>query len=248
LKTKQFKAFEVEVKANTEKRTIEAYASTFGNRDLGGDVVQKGAFSKTIAERFAGGAKNGVKVLWQHMPSMPLGLPIHMEEDSKGLYTISKISKTDWGDRALQLADDKVVDKTSIGYDVIKDDYSSAGDRLLKELKLYEYSLVTFPMNEQADILGTKSMDQLTGLLHEVGVTDMGQLFAGKAGAVMSAANIDKVKRAISALEEVLTAAGVEPGSKSTQQDSEKHKFIIEEEVDPQELQSILSMVKGIKL
>jgi uncharacterized protein len=246
MNTKQFKAFEVEIKANSSKREIEAYASTFGNRDLGGDVVQKGAFSKTIAERFAGGAKNGIKVLWQHMPSMPLGLPIHMEEDSKGLYTVSKISKTDWGDRALELAQDKVVDKTSIGYDVIKDDYSSAGDRLLKELKLYEYSLVTFPMNEQADILGTKSLEDLTSLLSSVGAADMGQLFQAKAGAVMSQANVDLVKRAIEALSEVLTAAGVEPGKGSTQQGSVKD--MIEEEVNPQELQLILNSIKSIKI
>jgi uncharacterized protein len=247
MNTKQFKAFEVEIKANSSKREIEAYASTFGNRDLGGDVVQKGAFAKTIAERFAGGAKNGIKVLWQHMPSMPLGLPIHMEEDSKGLYTVSKISKTDWGDRALELVNDKVVDKTSIGYDVIKDDYSTAGDRLLKELKLYEYSLVTFPMNEQADILGSKSLDNLAELLGQVGATDMGQLFSNqKAGAVMSQGNVDLVKRAIEALNELLTAAGVEPGKGSTQQSSVKD--MIEEEINPQELQLILNSIKSIKI
>jgi uncharacterized protein len=246
MKTKQFKAFDVEVKANVEKRTIEAYASTFGNRDLVGDVVTKGAFAKTIAERFAGGAKNGVKVLWQHLPTMPIGLPIHMEEDSKGLYTVSKISKTDWGDRALTLAADKVVDKTSIGYDVIKDEYSSGGERLLKELKLYEYSLVTFPANPDADILGTKSMEQLTNLLDQVGAADMGQLFTNtKAGAVMSQANIDHVKRAVEALNEVLAAAGVEPGGKSTQPGTVKD--IIEEEVNPQELQLILNSIKSIK-
>jgi len=179
------------------------------------------------------------------MPSMPLGLPIHIEEDSKGLYTVSKISKTARGDEALELVNDKVVDKMSIGYDVIKDDYSTAGDRLLKELKLYEYSLVTFPMNEQADILGSKSLEDLTALLNQVGAADMGQLFQSKAGAVMSAANIDLVKRAIEALSEVLTVAGVEPG-KSTQQSNVKG--IIEEEIDPQELQLILNSIKAIKI
>lgn len=246
MKTKQFKALEIEIKANTSKREIEAYASTYGNRDLVGDIVVKGAFAKTLSERFAGGSKNGVKVLWQHMPSMPIGLPIHMEEDSKGLYTVSKLSKTDWGDRALELVNDKVVDKMSIGYDVIKDDYSTDGNRLLKELKLYEYSLVTFPANEQADILGSKSMEQLTELLSQVGAADMSQLFSNqKAGAVMSQANIDHVKRAIEALNEVLAAAGVEPG-KSTQPGN--GKSIIDEEVNPQELQLILQSIKQIKI
>jgi len=245
IKTKQFKAFDVEIKADGDKRQVEAYASTFGNRDLGGDVVQKGAFAKTIMERFAGGAKNGVKVLWQHMPSMPLGIPIHMEEDSKGLYTVSKISKTARGDEALELVRDKVVDKMSIGYDVIKDDYSTAGDRLLKELKLYEYSLVTFPMNEQADILGSKSFQDLAGLLETVGAADMGQLFTNqKAGAVMSQANLDLVKRAVDALSELLVVAGVEP-EMSTQPDGKKNQIV--EEVDPQELQSILDTIRGFR-
>lgn len=240
---KEFKALNIEIKANENKREIEAYASTFGNADLVNDIVMKGSFSKTLNERFAGGSRNGIKVLWQHMPSMPLGLPIHMEEDSKGLYTVSRISKTARGDEAIELVKDKVVDKMSIGYDVIKDDYNSEGARLLKELKLYEYSLVTFPANEQADILGAKSMDQLSGLLEIVGVSDMGGLFSSKAGAVMSAANIDKVKRAIEALNEILSAAGVEPG-KSTQQSNVKN--IIDEEINPQELQLILESVKSI--
>lgn len=246
MNTKQFKAFEVEIKANSTKREIEAYASTFGNKDLVNDVVVKGAFAKTLMDRFAGGSKNNVKVLWQHMPSMPVGLPIHMEEDSKGLYTVSKISKTDLGNMALTLAEDKVVDKMSIGYDVIKDEYSTEGSRLLKELKLYEYSLVTFPANEQADILGTKSMEQLASLLSQVGAADMSQLFSSqKAGAVLSSGNIDLVKKAIEALSEVLTAAGVEPG-KSTQQGSVKH--IIEEEISPKELEAILNSIKGIRI
>jgi HK97 family phage prohead protease len=242
--SKLFKALNIEIKANSSKREVEAYASTFGNKDLVGDIVVKGAFSKTISEKFASGAKNDIKVLWQHMPSMPIGLPIHMEEDSKGLYTVSKLSNTRAADEALALVQDKVVDKMSIGYDVIKDEYSTEGARLLKELKLYEYSLVTFPANEQADILGSKSMEQLTTLLTQVGAADMSQLFTTKAGAVLSKQNVDLLQKAIEALQEVLTVAGVEPG-KSTQPGSVKD---IEEEINPQELQLILNSIKGIRI
>jgi HK97 family phage prohead protease len=243
--SKLFKALNIEIKANSSKREVEAYASTFGNKDLVGDIVVKGAFSKTISEKFASGAKNDIKVLWQHMPSMPIGLPIHMEEDSKGLYTVSKLSNTRAADEALSLVQDKVVDKMSIGYDVIKDEYSTEGARLLKELKLYEYSLVTFPANEQADILGSKSLEQLTTLLSQVGAADMGQLFSNtKAGAILSKANIDLLQKAIEALNEVLTVAGVEPG-KATQPGSVKD---IEEEINPQELQLILNSIKGMKI
>lgn len=240
------KSFEVEIKADTNKRTIEAYASTFGNKDLGGDVVQKGAFAKTIQERFDQGRKNGIKVLWQHNMHMPIGLPIHMEEDSKGLLTVSKISNTDWGNRALELAKDRVVDKTSIGYDVIKDDYSTDGARLLQELKLYEYSLVTFPMNEAADVLGVKAlgdMAQLTSLLDTVGAKDLTELLQDhqKAGAVLSSGNVAKIKNAITALTEVLSVAGVEPVKSATQQTGSEL-----DSINPHDLQLILADVKRI--
>jgi len=53
-----------------EKYEFEGYASTFGNEDLVGDIVEKGAFKKTIQERLP---KNLIKVLWQHYD--PMGVP-----------------------------------------------------------------------------------------------------------------------------------------------------------------------------
>jgi len=141
-----------EYKANADKREFEGYASTW-DRDLGGDQIEKGAFKKTIKERFP---QNKVKILWQH--NEPIGLPTHMEEDSKGLYVKGRISKTRLGDEALELIKDGVVDQMSIGYDVVGDDISEDGQtRFLKELVLYEFSPVTFPMNPNADIVSVKT-------------------------------------------------------------------------------------------
>ena len=47
-------------------------------------------------------------------------MPVHMEEDSKGLLTVSKISRTKAGDEAIQLVADGVASHMSIGYDTIK--------------------------------------------------------------------------------------------------------------------------------
>lgn len=152
----KYKAITMETKVNHEKRLIEGYASTFGNKDRVDDIVQPGAFKKTISERFDDGRKKDIKVLWQHFH--PIGLPIHMEEDEKGLYTVSKIANTPQGDEALALAAEGVIDKMSIGYDIIKSEPKGKVN-LLHELKLYEYSLVTFPANEEASILSaTKGM------------------------------------------------------------------------------------------
>jgi HK97 family phage prohead protease len=135
-----------------EGRTFKGYASTY-DKDLGGDVIAPGAFAKTLAER---GAR--VKVLWQH--SEPIGRPVDMREDGKGLYVEAKISNTRLGDEALELMRDGVIDQMSIGYSVPqgKSEYQEDGTRLIKELKLYEFSAVTFPMNEAAIITGVKSL------------------------------------------------------------------------------------------
>jgi HK97 family phage prohead protease len=135
-----------------EGRTFRGYASTY-DKDLGGDIIVRGAFQKTLAER---GSR--VKVLWQH--SEPIGKPKEMREDDKGLYVEAMISKTRLGDEALELMRDGVIDQMSIGYSIPagKSDMDESGTRIIKELKLYEFSAVTFPMNEAAIITGVKTI------------------------------------------------------------------------------------------
>src|SRR5699024_10780708 len=127
-----------------EGRTFSGYASTW-DKDLGGDIIAKGAFAKTLSER-----AGRVKVLWQH--SEPIGNPVSMREDERGLFVEAQLSKTRLGDEALELMRDGVIDQMSIGYSVPegKSERDSDGNRLIKELKLYEFSAVTFPMNEAA--------------------------------------------------------------------------------------------------
>ena len=136
---------------NVGARTFAGYASTF-DEDLGGDIISKGAFNKTM-ER-----KDRVKVLWQH--NEPIGKSVDMRTDSKGLYVEGKISKTRLGDEAIELMQDGVIDQMSIGFSIPngKSEYNEKGNRLIHEVKLFEYSLVTFPMNEKAIITSVKSV------------------------------------------------------------------------------------------
>ena len=57
-----------------------------------------------------------------------------------------------------------------IGYDPVVVDSSRAneGIRILKEVKLWEYSLVPFPMNAEALISGVKGLDEFESRLREV--------------------------------------------------------------------------------
>lgn len=149
--TKEF-TFEIK-QLDAEERTFEGYASIFGNVDAYNDIVQQGAFKKTLQER-----GNNIKILWQHDPTKPIGKVVEAKEDKVGLKVKGKISETDPGNEALQLMRDGVIGELSIGYDTIKRDYDEEGHRLLKEIKLYEVSPVTFPANNQAVVTAVKSV------------------------------------------------------------------------------------------
>lgn len=153
------KSFELEIKDADSNGMIRGYASTFGNIDQGLDVVDKGAFKKSIKE-----SKGLFPILADHNPSKQIGWNLRAEEDDKGLYVEGKL------DLNVQDAREKYsLAKTamengakmglSIGYMTIKaePDRQQISVRRLKELKLFEYSIVTFPMNTSAMITAMKS-------------------------------------------------------------------------------------------
>lgn len=144
---------------DVDKKTgiVTGYYAAFNNVDLGGDLIEPGAFAKTIAERGPQGA-NRVMFLGEHDTYQKLGKPQVLKEDSYGLYHESKISQTTRGKDALILVDDGVWDSFSIGYRTITENRVNDVNHL-KELYLYEGSLVTFPMNENAILTGVKSVD-----------------------------------------------------------------------------------------
>ena len=147
-----------------EGRTVEGYAAVFGNIDQGNDIIHPGAFAKTLVER-----GNKVRFLWQHDMHEPIGRPLELREDASGLFIKAIVSDTARGRDALALMRDNAISGLSIGYDAIPGgtDYSKedgTGVRNLRELRLWEFSLVTFPMNELANVTalkdnGDKSID-----------------------------------------------------------------------------------------
>lgn len=167
--------------------TIEGYAAGILNIDRAGDMILPGAFTDTIADFL----KEGV-VCWQHNWDMPIGKPLEAREDSYGLFSKARISKTQTGQDCMTLIRDGVVNKLSIGYrvkdyqwvdrngllayltgsglsaakqaDILRQYDEADLDELflLKKIKLYEYSPVTIPANPNATITGAKSL--LAGL------------------------------------------------------------------------------------
>lgn len=149
--TKEHKDFAFEIKEIDDGGKFTGLASTYGNRDAGGDVVQKGAFDKTIAER-----GDEVVILWQHDAKMPIGLG-KLEDSDKGLliHGVLDLELSDAKDAYRRLKS-KLVKGLSIGFRTMKEDVKD-GVRFLKEIKLYEVSLVTFPMNESAIVTAVKA-------------------------------------------------------------------------------------------
>ena len=140
---------------NEENGEFSGYAAVFDTVDDGGDVIEKGAFTKTIAENF-----DRIKILSQHQDfDLPIGKPLELREDDKGLFIRAKISNTQKGKDIQTLLRDGVLNELSIGYDAV-DFYFDGNIRHLKELHLWEVSVVTWAMNEQAQISEVKSLAQ----------------------------------------------------------------------------------------
>lgn len=161
--TREYKSFKFELESADESGEFSGYAAVFGNKDSGGDIIEKGAFSKTIREDF-----DRIKILSQHTDcELPIGKPLELREDDKGLFIRGKISDTAKGRDIQTLMKDGVLNELSIGYDAVEFDYDSEqGVRRLKEIKLWEVSIVTWAMNDQAKIDEVKSL--VEGLRTEV--------------------------------------------------------------------------------
>jgi len=131
------------------------YASVFGKVDHYDDIVAAGAFTKTLQER------PKVKVLWQHNPSMPIGAPTAMREDGYGLLVDFDLNlEVEKGREAYSLLKQGAIDGISIGFETLKDEMDrESGIRTIKEVRLWEFSVVTFQAQEAAMVTSIKNLD-----------------------------------------------------------------------------------------
>jgi len=151
----------------SDGHVIEGYASLFGASDQGGDVVQKGAYARSLKGLSDQG--RSVKMLWQHDPAHPIGVWDELREDGKGLWVRGRIlDAVEKGREAAALIGAGAIDGLSIGYRTVRATKDDRGQRLLNEVELWEVSLVTFPMLPQARV-GSQKADEAKGdFLHEL--------------------------------------------------------------------------------
>lgn len=138
------------IDADEKSGMVKGYGSVFGNIDSDGDIINKGAYTKTISE-------NGkrVKYLYQHDMDKPLGKMVDLYEDEKGLVFEASIPKTQLGTDVIELMKAGVITENSVG--ILPITKEIIGDnRHINEVKLFEISAVTLAANDQAMILDVK--------------------------------------------------------------------------------------------
>lgn len=150
----------LEIKA-LDDRQFEGHGSVFGNVDLGGDVVVKGAFKRSLAQHRKTGKYP--PMFWMHDPSRVAGKWLEMDEDAHGLKVRGELARTPLGDEMHELLKMDAVSGMSIGFQTVDQDYDDDGNRLLKEIDLWELSLVSLPMNPMAQIAHVKSQLSAAG-------------------------------------------------------------------------------------
>ena len=89
MKNLKFKNFDItETKADESGNlTISGYGAVFGNVDSYGDIIERGAFAKTLIER-----KDRIAFCYQHDIWNPIGKIESISEDEKGLKLTVKLS------------------------------------------------------------------------------------------------------------------------------------------------------------
>lgn len=148
-----------EIKAVDDKGAFEGYGSVFGVEDSYGDIVDPGAFKESLSRHKKSGTMPAL--LWQHDAREPVGLWESMKEDSHGLHVRGRLLVDDdpVARRAHAHLKAGSVSGLSIGFMLKKYEIDEDEEVThLKEIDLWETSIVTFPANDAARVSVVKSL------------------------------------------------------------------------------------------
>lgn len=137
----------------TEEGLIRGYITKFNEIDSYNSLTVKGAFSQTLEQ-----VKQGrvIPFLWQHDQREPIGKFLSFEETSEGIIGTCLLDlNVQKAQEAYSLVKNGIITGLSIGARVLSSDYENYDDKIvevLKDLELFEVSLVTFPACDGARI------------------------------------------------------------------------------------------------
>ncbi len=157
-------------KFEVNDRNIAGYPIVWGEKNSYDEIVLKGATLNSLSARGVNALKNPIVVVNQHRLSEILCRPTVLQEDEYGLYFEGTIIEgVQYADEALAQIRQGVLKQLSYGFDYIYDkiDYSEQEEAyILREIKLWEISPVTFSSGESAQLRSYKDT-QLSLLLEK---------------------------------------------------------------------------------
>ena len=182
---RSFPLEDISIGAGGDGRTVTAYAAVFDTptavRDQDGqylEVIDRTAFNRTIAHR---GTSFGV--FYNHartlsgtpsdLYSMPLGKPLEVRADARGVLTVTRYNKNPLADQVLESIRNGDLSGQSFSGKFVQSDparprtgYMPAPDGTpatvrRMEVALTEYGPTPFPYYETAAIVGVRSEDGL---------------------------------------------------------------------------------------
>lgn len=171
MKTKLLDLAVSEIKMGDKSgRFFEGYASVFNGIDAYGDRIAPGAYAKTLKNR-----ERPIQLRWNHFGPV-IGKWTEAFEDEKGLYVKGELTPGhSVAEDAYALLKHGAVSGLSIGYSVADSDEKD-GVRLLKEIDLYEVSVVEEPADNaarvgavKAEIDAAKSWKEIEAILRDEG-------------------------------------------------------------------------------
>jgi HK97 family phage prohead protease len=170
---------DIRIRAKGDGRTVEAYAAVFDTptevKDVDGhylEVITQRAFDKSLNER-----GNRFGVFYNHartlqgtpseLGSIPLGSPVEVRADARGLFTVTRYNKTPLADQVLEAIRNGDISGQSFTGRFLQSHpgrppYRARSGRLTmvtrKEIALVEYGPTPIPVYEGAAIVGMRAL------------------------------------------------------------------------------------------
>ncbi|MEI8360952.1 MAG: HK97 family phage prohead protease [bacterium] len=140
----------VEEKDAQSEGIVEAYVSIFDNIDLVGDIIRRGAFSESLNNKLPKG-------VWMHNWDEPIAKTLKAYEDNKGLFIQGQFNlETQRGKEAYSDIKFGIIDEFSIGFKILDYEWDEKDNRIIKKVKLYEWSPVLAGANPDTELVSVK--------------------------------------------------------------------------------------------
>lgn len=241
--TKDAPALRVKTTANDDELAegqFDALVSVFGNVDSYGDVVQPGAFEKSLKTWSESGYK--IPVYWGHNLSDPdfnIGEIVSAEETDRGLQVRAQLDMdSPKAAQVYRLLKGGRVKEFSFGYQVRDGSWGEKdGTEVyeLNELDLFEVSVVPVGANPETELQAVKTLGERTAKAGVRALATLGE----KAGRVISAKNEeslrgvrDQLAAAIDGIDGVLSVLDDDDAPKARAEDDEDQREDTDDESD----------------